>query len=94
MEFDKHKITNPFQDYEKLKNFLDVKKQTMFKYVREILTNNNIAEQSNGESAVMFWGKNKRDSIYILDESENNLLKSQLDFIIFNLLFSPIHNFY
>ena len=85
MEFDKHKITNPFQDYEKLKNFLDVKKQTMFKYVREILTNNNIAEQSNGESAVMFWGKNKRDSIYILDESENNLLKSQLDFIIVNL---------
>lgn len=65
---------NSFQNYDELKNSCDAKKQTMSKYIRERLTNNNIVEQSNGESALMFWEKEiKGDSIYILDEPENSL---------------------
>ena len=65
---------NSFQNYEELKNSCDSKRQTMSKYVRERLANNNIVEQSNGESALMFWEKEiKEDSIYILDEPENSL---------------------
>lgn len=46
----------------------------MSRYVRERLANNNIVEQSNGESALMFWEKEiKENSIYILDEPENSL---------------------
>ena len=65
---------NSFQNYEELKNCCDAKRKTMSKYVRERLTNNNIVEQSNGESALMFWEKEiKEDSLYILDEPENSL---------------------
>ena len=36
--------------------------------------NNNIIEQSNGESALMFWQQDiKENGIYILDEPENSL---------------------
>lgn len=65
---------NSFECYEEIKNNLDSKKKTMSKYVRERLSNNNIIEQSNGESALMFWEKEiKENSIYILDEPENSL---------------------
>ena len=65
-----HNIDN----YEKLKSVLDAKKKTMSSYVRERLMNNNIVEQSNGESALMFWEKEiKENAIYILDEPENSL---------------------
>lgn len=65
---------NSFQNYEELKKVCDAKRQTLSKYVRERLGNNNIVEQSNGESALMFWEKEiKEDSIYILDEPENSL---------------------
>jgi len=46
----------------------------MSKFVRDRLGNNNIVEQSNGESALMFWEREiKEDSIYLLDEPENSL---------------------
>ena len=63
-----------FDNYEQLKNSYDSKTKTMSKYIRERLGNNNIVEQSNGESALMFWEREiKEDSIYILDEPENSL---------------------
>lgn len=65
---------NSFQDYEELKKSVDAKRETMSKYVRQRLGNNNIVEQSNGESALMFWEKEvKENSVYILDEPENSL---------------------
>lgn len=65
-----HDIDN----YEALKSVLDAKRKTMSNYVRDRLTNNNIIEQSNGESALMFWEKEiKENAIYILDEPENSL---------------------
>lgn len=63
-----------FDNYEQLKNSYDSKTKTMSKYIRDRLGNNNIVEQSNGESALMFWEREiKEDSIYILDEPENSL---------------------
>lgn len=63
-----------FENYNQLKNSYDSKKKTMSSYIRERLVNNNIIEQSNGESALMFWEKEiKENSIYILDEPENSL---------------------
>lgn len=61
-------------DYKELRNACDAKRKTMSKFVRERLANNNIIENSNGESALMFWEKEiDEDSIYILDEPENSL---------------------
>ena len=61
-------------DYESLKKTVDARKKTMSKYVRERLANNNIMEQSNGESALMYFENEiKENSIYILDEPENSL---------------------
>ena len=63
-----------FDNYEQLKNSYDSKSKTMSKYIRDRLSNNNIQEQSNGESALMFWEREiKENSIYILDEPENSL---------------------
>jgi len=70
----KYKSSSGLDNYEELKGILDAKRKTMSKYVRERLTNNNIVEQSNGESALMFWEKEiKENAIYILDEPENSL---------------------
>ena len=61
-------------NYEQLKNAYDSKSKTISRYVRDRLGNNNIVEQSNGESALMFWEKEiKENGIYILDEPENSL---------------------
>lgn len=61
-------------DYENLKKTVDARKKTMSNYVRNRLTNNNIVEQSNGESALMYFEKEiKENAIYILDEPENSL---------------------
>ena len=67
-------------DYENLKKAVDAKKKTMSAYVRERLSKNNLIEQSNGESALMYFEKEiKQNSIYILDEPENSLsAESQL----------------
>ncbi len=63
-----------FDNYEEVKNAYDSKTKSMSKYVRDRLGNNNIVEQSNGESALLFWEREiKEDSIYILDEPENSL---------------------
>lgn len=66
--------TTTIDEYEILKKRAQTRSQTMSKYVRTQLTNNNIIEQSNGQSALMFWEKEiKENSIYILDEPENSL---------------------
>ena len=61
-------------DHEHIKNSYDSKHKTMSAYIRDRLMNNNIIEQSNGESALMFWEQDiKENGIYILDEPENSL---------------------
>ena len=61
-------------DHELIKDSYDAKHKTMSAYIRGRLMNNNIIEQSNGESALMFWEQDiKENGIYILDEPENSL---------------------
>ncbi len=76
-EYLEHKFergNSNFDNYEELREVYDSKTKSMSKFVRERLGNNNIVEQSNGESALMFWEREiKEDSIYILDEPENSL---------------------
>ncbi len=76
-EYLEHKFktgNNNFDNYEELREVYDSKTKSMSKFVRERLGNNNIVEQSNGESALMFWEREiQEDSIYILDEPENSL---------------------
>ncbi len=60
--------------YEDLKNKVDSNRMTVSKYVRTRLSNNNIIQESNGETALDFWQKEIEDnSIYIIDEPENSL---------------------
>lgn len=76
-EYLEHKYNNyetSFELYDEIKRENDIKTKTMSKYIRERIGNNNIVEQSNGESALMFWEKEiKENGIYILDEPENSL---------------------
>lgn len=62
------------EEYIKIRDKVEAGSKTMSQYVRQRLVNNNIIEQSNGESALFFWEREIKDnSIYILDEPENSL---------------------
>lgn len=66
-------------DYERLKEMADARKKTMSTYVRERLRKNNLMEQSNGESALMYFESEiSGNSLYILDEPENSLSASSI----------------
>lgn len=70
-KFSKDNIS--FDNYNELKTSYEAKKKTMSSFVRKKL-GNNIVEQSNGESALIFWEREiKENGIYILDEPENSL---------------------
>lgn len=70
----KYNSNDSFESYKDINNSYEAKQYTMSKYIRNRLTNNNIIEQSNGESALMFWEKEiKENAIYLLDEPENSL---------------------
>ena len=61
-------------EYEEIKAAYEAKHNSMSKYVRARLVNNNIVEQSNGEAALLFWEREiDENSLYILDEPENSL---------------------
>lgn len=61
-------------EYEEIKSSYEAKHNSMSKFVRNRLVNNTIVEQSNGESALLFWEKEiVEDAIYLLDEPENSL---------------------
>lgn len=63
-------ITN----FEEVKAILEPKSKTPTQYIRERISNMDIVEYSNGESALLFWEQEiKEKSIYILDEPENSL---------------------
>lgn len=76
-EYSNIKFNNPhisIDNYEEIKNSYDAKHESVSRYVRKRLGNNTMIEQSNGESALMFWEQEiKENSIYILDEPENSL---------------------
>lgn len=70
----KYASQNAYDSYEDLKLRIETRKESMSSYIRKRLTNNNIIQNSNGESALMFWEREiDENSIYILDEPENSL---------------------
>ncbi len=74
LDYKFNKNVNSFDNYYELKTSYETKRNSMSKFVRERLGNNNIIEWSNGESALMFWEREiQEDAIYILDEPENSL---------------------
>lgn len=61
-------------EYEKIKASADAHFRSESNFIKRRLTNNNLIEHSNGESALLFWEKEiKENGIYILDEPENSL---------------------
>lgn len=61
------------EDYEKLRKVNMARSKTQSKYVRNQLIDN-VREQSNGESALMYFTeKIKENAMYLLDEPENSL---------------------
>ena len=68
------RFNSNLSQYEDLKNKVDSNRMTVSKYVRTRLKNNNIIQESNGETALDFWQNEIDDnSLYIIDEPENSL---------------------
>ncbi|MBO4600827.1 MAG: AAA family ATPase [Bacilli bacterium] len=66
--------TSRFQEYNNLKRKVETKRMSKSQFIRHNLVNNNIQEQSNGETALNFWQTEiKENALYILDEPENSL---------------------
>lgn len=60
-------------DYEDLKKHVDAKRKSGSKYVKDRVMKN-VREQSNGESAFMYFTQEiSEDCLYLLDEPENSL---------------------
>ena len=60
--------------YEDLKNKVDANRLTESKYIRSRLGNNNLIQESNGQTALSFWQNEiTENSIYLIDEPENSL---------------------
>lgn len=61
------------EDYDQLKNVVDAQRKSGSTYVKSRLMSN-VREQSNGESAFMYFTQEiKENSLYLLDEPENSL---------------------
>jgi predicted ATPase len=68
------RYNSSLSQYEDLKNKVDSNRMTVSKYVRTRLRNNNIIQESNGETALDFWQNEIEDNaLYIIDEPENSL---------------------
>ena len=78
-EYHHYKRTQAIQysslgQYEELKNKVDANRLTESKYIRSRLGNNNLSQESNGQSALHFWESEiTENSIYLIDEPENSL---------------------
>lgn len=71
-KYDKFAVRST-EDYDRLKNACDARRMTQSKYVKSRLAEN-IREQSNGESAFLYFTDRIKDGgLYLLDEPENSL---------------------
>lgn len=73
--FDNKNVSiHDFSDYESLKNEVDAKKKSASSYIKCRAMNKDVKEQSNGESALMYFvSEIKENSLYLLDEPENSM---------------------
>lgn len=69
-----YKKAKDVTDIEEMKKVINARKKTMSKYVRENILAKDIVEQSNGETALMYFTREiTENGIFILDEPENSL---------------------
>ncbi len=60
--------------YRRLEDVVDSRRMTQSRYIRTRLINNNIKQNSNGESSLEFWAREIEEyGLYLLDEPENSL---------------------
>ncbi len=70
----KDKTIDDMNDYQNLKNSIDAKRKSASNYVRSRVLDKDVKEQSNGESALMYFvSEIKENSLYLLDEPENSM---------------------
>lgn len=75
--FDKKYNSSSIKDYEELVNAVDAKKMSLSKFVKKRVPVVEMPEQSNGESALMYFAQViKENGLYILDEPENSMSAS------------------
>lgn len=64
-------------DYQSIKNEVDAKRLGPSDFIRGRMLNKNVLEQSNGESALMYFISEIKDNgVYLLDEPENSMSAS------------------
>ncbi len=65
---------NDFDDYQSMIDYCDAHRETKSSYVRNRMLDKDIQEQSNGESALMYFvSEIGENGIFILDEPENSM---------------------
>jgi len=64
-------------DYQSIKNEVDAKRLGPSDFIRRRMLNKDVLEQSNGESALMYFISEIKDNgVYLLDEPENSMSAS------------------
>ena len=62
------------ENYDEFKKTLEAHNNSLQNYIIKNLKNNNIVNQSNGETAISFWEREiEENGLYIIDEPENSL---------------------
>ena len=65
------------KDYQSIKNEIDAKRMSASSFIRGRMLNKDVSEQSNGETALMYFiSEIKDNSVYLLDEPENSMSAS------------------
>ena len=73
----KYRPARDILDYQEMVDAVDARKMTMSKYIRSRIIAKDIQEQSNGESALMYFSSYITDNgLFILDEPENSMSAS------------------
>lgn len=73
----KYRPARDIKDYQEMVDAVDARKMTMSKFVRSRIIAKDIQEQSNGESALMYFSSSIADNgLFILDEPENSMSAS------------------
>lgn len=99
----KYRSASEITDYQEMVDAVDARRKTMSRFIRDKVIVKDIQEQSNGESALMYFASYITDNgLYILDEPENSMsasmqiklakfIEDSARFLIVNSLLLPIH---
>lgn len=73
----KYRPAKEIKDYQEMVGAVDARKKTMSGFIRSKIIAKDIQEQSNGESALMYFSSYiTENGLYILDEPENSMSAS------------------